>query len=155
MLSKAPPPQTPEPVDDALNTTAEKPSDDSLQWSELAYELGLQGLAQEIAVNSVVDSFESNRLRLKLTPELKEIASSSIEQEIQQAVNSKLNVSCKLELVSQPGLDVETPYKARLRRQEAHRQAAISVIKESELVVKLNRAFGVELIESSVRKIDD
>lgn len=115
----------------------------------------MQGLAQEIAVNSVVESFESNCLRLNLGAELKEIVNSAIEWEIQQAVEKKLNVSCKLELIGQSKLACETPYEARVRQQEEHRQAAISVIRESEVVVKLNRAFGAELVESSVRKIDD
>lgn len=128
---------------------------DSLQWSQLAYDLGLQGLSQEIAVNSVVDSFESNHLRLKLSPELKEIVSPAIEQVIRQALETKLNVSCKLEFLAESVLQNETPYEARIRQQETHRQAAISVIKESEVVIKLNRAFGAELVESSVRKIDD
>ena len=106
-------------------------------------------------MNSVVESFESNRLRLNLGAELKEIINPAIEWEILQAVEKKLNVSCKLELIAQSKLVCETPYEARIRQQEAHRQAAISMIKESEVVAKLNRAFGAELIESSVRKIDD
>ncbi len=149
-------------VSDPVSSSAEKNSVpcseaaiDSLQWSELAYDLGLQGLSQEIAINSVVDSSESNYFRLKLSPELKEIVSPSIEQEIRQAFESKLNVSCRLEFMAQSKLENETPYEARIRQQEAHRQAAISVIKESEVVIKLNRAFGAELVESSVRKIDD
>ncbi len=121
----------------------------------MAFELGLQGLAQEIAVNSAVDSFESNHLRLKLSPELKEIVSPAVEQEIRQSIESKLNVSCKLEFMAESKLEIETPYEARIRQQEAHRQAAIAVIKESEVVIKLNRAFGTELVESSVRKVED
>ncbi len=144
--------------------SAEKESDpaseplavpDRLNWSKLAYDLGLQGLSQEIAVNSVVDSFESNHLCLKLTPELREIVSPAIEQEIRQALESKLDVSCKLEFLAQSKLENETPYEAKNRIKEAHRQAAISVIKESDVVIKLNRAFGTELVESSVRKVDD
>jgi len=115
----------------------------------------LQGLAQEIAVNSIVDSLESNRLRLKLTPELRELVNPNIEQEIQQAVESKLNVSCKLEMISQSALEAETPYQSRIRVLEKQRQAAIGVIRQSETVKKLNRAFGAELVESSVRKIEE
>lgn len=121
----------------------------------MAYNLGLQGLAQEIAVNSVTDSFESNHLCLMLSPELKEIISPAIEKEIRRALDSKLDVSCKVEFIAESKLQIETPYQARIRQQEANRQAAISAINESEVVIKLNRAFGAELVESSVRKIDD
>ena len=115
----------------------------------------MQGLAQEIAANSIVDSFESNHLRLKLSPELRELVNPGIEQEIRQAVESKLNVSCKLEMIAEAQLNSETPYEARVRVQEERRQAAIVAIRQSETVKKLNRAFGAELVESSVRKIED
>ena len=128
---------------------------DTIQWTKLAYDLGLQGLAQEIAVNSIVDSFESGYLYLKLSPELKELVSTGIEQEIRQAVESKLNVSCKLEMIGEVQLSSETPYQARVRVQEERRQAAIVAIRQSETVKKLNRAFGAELVESSVRKIEN
>ena len=72
--------------------------------SNIFYDLGLQGLAQEIAVNSIVDSFELNHLRLKLSPELRELVNPGIEQEIRQAVESKLNVSCKLEMIGEAQL---------------------------------------------------
>ncbi|MDX8399346.1 MAG: DNA polymerase III subunit gamma/tau C-terminal domain-containing protein, partial [Gallionellaceae bacterium] len=125
------------------------------EWTQLAYDLGLQGLAQEIAVNSIVDSFESNHLRLKLSPELRELVNTGIEKEIRQAVQSKLNVSCKLEIIAEARLSSETPYQARVRVQEELRQAAIVAIRQSETVKKLNRAFGAELVESTVRKIED
>jgi len=115
----------------------------------------LQGLAQEIAVNSAVVSFESNHLRLELSPELREIINSNIEAEIQHAVENKLNVSCRLEFIAQPNLISETPSQARIRQRNAQRKAAISKIKESEVMIKLNRTFGAELVECSVRKIDD
>ena len=131
------------------------PARDGVDWSQLAYQLGLQGLAQEIAVNSIVASFDSGRLCLKMTPELKELVNPGIEKEIQQAIESKLEVSCRLELISQPQLDVETPSQARSREQEEHRLSAIESIKQSDSVKKLKHAFGAELVETSVRKIDE
>ncbi len=126
-----------------------------INWSELAYSLGLQGLAQEIAVNSALDTFDADKIRLIISPELKDIASASILLEIQQAITSKLNVSCKLDLIGQPNVGLETPFEARKGQQEADRQIAINVIRGSEIVSKFNRAFGAELIESSVAKHDE
>ena len=117
--------------------------------------MGLQGLPQEIAVNSVVESFEPDRLCLKMTPEMKKLVNPAREAEIQQAIESRLGVSCKLELVSQPQLNVETPYQAKIRGQEEHRQSAIESIRQNDTVKKLNRAFGAELVEASVRKIGE
>ncbi|MCP4188223.1 MAG: hypothetical protein GY763_11545 [Gammaproteobacteria bacterium] len=115
----------------------------------------MQGLAQEIAVNSVVESFSSDHLRLKLPPELKGLSNQTIEQEILQAIQSKLGVSYRLELVGQTQLDVETPNQARVRQLEEHRQHAIGEIRQCDMVKKLHQAFGAELVESSVRKIED
>lgn len=105
-------------------------------------------------MNSVVAGREGDRIRLNLSSELREIVNPSILEEIQQAISSILNVSCRLEFVSDQVADVETPFEARQRQLEAQRQAAIAAIKASEIARKFNRAFGAELVESSVRKID-
>ncbi|MCP4487044.1 MAG: hypothetical protein GY820_06960 [Gammaproteobacteria bacterium] len=128
---------------------------DSIDWSTLAYELGLQGLAQEIAVNSVVDLFSSDQLRLKLPPELKRLSNQAIEQEILQAIRSKFGVSYRLDLVEQAQLEAETPHQSRARQQEDHRRYAIGEIRQCDVVKKLHQAFGAELVESSVRRIED
>lgn len=149
-----------ETVDKAENPPAveEKsrmePASDDLNWTELVYNLGLQGLAQEIAVNSVLEFVPPDTCRLLLRPELKELASPAIAGNIQQAIHSKLDVSYKMEFIAREGIEVETPYQARQRQQESDRQTAIGKIRESELVKKFNRAFGAELVEDSVRKID-
>ena len=81
-----------------------------------------------------------NRLRLKLAAGTRrELAKPNIEQEIQQAVESKLNVSCKLEMIAEAQLETETPHQARIRVLEEQRQAAIGVIQESETVKKLKQ----------------
>lgn len=103
----------------------------------------------------MLDAFQAENIRLLLSPELKELAGPAITQEIQQAIKSKLNVLCKLELVARQHVDVETPFEARNRQQELDRQAAIGTIKSSEIVRKFNQAFGAELVEDSVVKIDE
>lgn len=85
---------------------------------------------------------------------MKELTSPAIAQNIQQAINSKLNVSYKMEFIGRQNIEMETPYQARQRQQEADRQMAIGKLKESEIVKKFNRAFGAELVEDSVKKID-
>ena len=134
---------------------AESESVDSIHWSTLAYDLGLQGLAQEIAVNSTLDRLDDHRIRLSLNSEIFKLADSQIEDEIRQAIASKLGVSLKLELVAQDQLLVETPRLFLQRRLQERRLAAIDEIKRDSTVRKLRDAFGAELVESSVRNIDD
>jgi parvulin-like peptidyl-prolyl isomerase len=134
---------------------AESESVDSIHWSTLAYDLGLQGLAQEIAVNSTLDRLDDHRIRLSLNSEIFKLADSQIEDEIRQAIASKLGVSLKLELVAQDQLLVETPRLFLQRRLQERRLAAIDEIKRDSIVRKLGDVFGAELVESSVRNIDD
>ncbi len=100
----------------------------------------------------MLDSPQPGNIRLILKPELKELANSTIAMQIQQAIDSKLNVSCKLEFIARQGIETETPYETRQQQQELERQAAICTIKASETVRKFNQAFGAELVENSVRK---
>lgn len=120
----------------------------------LAFELGLQGLAQEIAINSIVESYNQDYLSLRLEPEILELANATIRDEITQAIQSKLGVSLSVDLMAQDQLTVETPQQARIRTLEEHRRAAINAIKQEAVVKKLQQAFGAELVESSVIKRD-
>ena len=128
---------------------------ETIHWSSFAYELGLLGLAQEIAVNSTLESIQENHLRLNLTADIHKLANPVIEDEIRQAIATKLGVSLKLELHVQHSLQVETPHLYRQRQQREQRQTAIEKIRQDGIVRKLGDAFGAELDESSVRKIGD
>jgi len=111
-------------------------------------------LAQEIALNSTLESLKHDYLCLNLTSELLELVDSTIEDEIRQAIETKLGVSLKLELLAQDELEVETPQQYKQRVLQDQRLATIEAIRRDDTVQKLNDAFGAELIESSVRKIN-
>ena len=143
-----------QPVDDKLHPEPEPRNDESIHWSSFACELGLQGLAQEIALNSTLESLQQDYLCLNLTSELLELVNPTIEDEIRQAIEIKLGVSLKLEILAQDELEVETPQQFRQRALQDQRQATIEAIRQDGTVQKLNDAFGAELIESSVRKIN-
>lgn len=128
---------------------------DAIHWTELSYDLGLQGFAQAIATNSVVGNYEPNHLQLFLTSDFMKFVNPENQDEICQAIASKLGLSLILDLQIQEKHDAETPSETRLRKQQEHRQAAIESIKQEQTVKKLQRAFGAELIESSVQLIDE
>ncbi|HKJ50328.1 MAG TPA: DNA polymerase III subunit gamma/tau [Gammaproteobacteria bacterium] len=139
---------------DADSTTVGHKAASDLEWSRLAYQLGLGGLAQEIAANSQLETCAADRLRLLLLPEIRELATAGIESEIRQALEQKLGVSLQLELAASESLSAETPLEAKTRRLELERLRAIEAIREDEAVLKLKRAFAVELDETSVVRID-
>jgi len=143
------------PVTVSSRVEPEAETGESIHWSSFAYKLGLLGLAQEIAVNSTLESIRQNIIRLNLTADMHKLVNPVIEDEIRQAIATKLGVSLKLELHVQDALQVETPHLFKLRQQREQRQTAIEEIKQDGIVRKLGEAFGAELDESSVRKIGD
>jgi len=132
----------------------EPENDESIHWSSFACELGLQGLALEIALNSTLETLQEDYICLNLTREILELVNPAIEDEIRQAIEIKLGVSLKLELLAQDELEVETPQQYKQRELQDQKQATIEEIRQDRIVKKLNDAFGAELIESSVRKIN-
>jgi DNA polymerase-3 subunit gamma/tau len=131
----------------------EPENDESIHWSSFACELGLQGLALEIALNSTLETLQEDYICLNLNREILELVNPAIEDEIRQAIEIKLGVSLKLELLAQDELEVETPQQYKQRELQNQKQATIEEIRQDRIVKKLNDAFGAELIESSVRKI--
>lgn len=135
--------------------SATKNDASELDWSSLAYDLGLEGLAQEIAANSVLVAWQDSRFSLNLAPEIYELRNSMLEDEISRALEQKLGVSLKLELVSSQNLAQDTPLQARIKRLQRERLDAIEAIRQEKLVKKLQQAFSVELDEASVSRIED
>jgi hypothetical protein len=145
-----------EPVPQQKEAEQAKPvATDAIRWTELSYDLGLQGFAQAIATNSVVGNYEQNHLQLFLTSDFMKFVNPENQDEICQAIASKLGLSLILDLQVQDRLDAETPSETRLRKQHEHRQVAIDSIRQEQTVKKLQREFGAELIESSVQLMDE
>ena len=128
-------------------------TDDGLDWPNLAYSLGLVGLAQEIVANSVVQNYSNSEFELALSAEIHELANATIESEIVQALNRKLGVSLNLRLSVNDKLPADTPVEVRIERQKQERLDAIEAIKQEDVVKKLQQTLAVELDESSVVKV--
>jgi DNA polymerase-3 subunit gamma/tau len=132
----------------------EPENDESIHWSSFACELGLRGLALEIAMNSTLETLQDDYICLNLTREILELVNPAIEDEIRQAIEIKLGVSLNLELLAQDVLEVETPQQYKQRELQDQKKTTIEEIRQDRIVKKLNDAFGAVLIESSVIKID-
>ncbi|MCG6890817.1 MAG: DNA polymerase III subunit gamma/tau [Gammaproteobacteria bacterium] len=126
----------------------------ALDWSMLAYKLGLTGIAQELVANSQLQSYTDKRIVLQLPGELYELVNDLTRAEILQALQQKLGVSLSLELTATAGLTGETPLQAKKQRECDDRVSAIAAIRDDEMVKKLQHVFDAELDEASVVKID-
>ena len=151
----APPELSPVKKSPADQIKAQQPqlAQDALNWSQLAHDLELDALAGQVVINSVVQSWNDDHLKLAHLPELELMIKPEIIAQIKRAVESRLGLELKLEFVSQQKLEAETPQQARLREQEEERQSAIAAIKQDPVVQKLNSLFGATLIENSVKKV--
>jgi DNA polymerase-3 subunit gamma/tau len=147
----------PEPVREADSQPPEisvAVEDSLLDWSALAYALGLSGLAQEVVANGQLLSQAGGRVQLQLPTEIYELVNDVTRGEILQALERKLGLSLRLELTATTELTGETPLQAKLRRQQQERVAAIAAIREEAMVKKLQHAFAAELDEATVVKIE-
>ncbi len=130
-------------------------ADADLDWSALAYELELAGLAQEIVANSWLLSWQDGKLKLELQAEIYELINDLIKTEILQALEQKLGVSLQLDLVATQSLTGQTPLQAKIERLHEERLAAIDAIRHDQMVKKLQQVFAAELDEASVIKIQN
>jgi len=135
-------------------TGHESDADAGLDWSMLAYELGLTGIAQELVANSQLRSYAENLIVLQLPGELYELVNDLNRAEILQALQQKLGVSLRLELTATTSLTGVTPLQAKQQRERDERVSAIAAIRNDEMVRMLQHVFDAELDEASVVKIE-
>lgn len=128
---------------------------DGLNWSHAAYELELDALAGQVVINCIVHSWQDNHLQLAYLPELELMIKPAVKDQIKQAIETKLGLELKLDFISVPRLDAETPQQAHVRMQQEERQSAIEAIRQDPVVQKLNSLFGARLIENSVKKVKE
>jgi DNA polymerase-3 subunit gamma/tau len=122
-------------------------------WLTLAYDLGLNGIAQELVANSELVSHIDNKVELALPRELHELVNDVTRSEISRALQQKLGVSWRLLMTASDRPGGTTPLLAKQERLRLERLAAIAAIREEALVKKLQHAFAAELDEASVVKI--
>jgi DNA polymerase-3 subunit gamma/tau len=153
--SPEPEPEPPPVTNTGNHIQTASTATEPLNWSELVYELGLTGLAQEIVANSLLEYYRDGRLQLQLQPEIHELVNDLIKVEITQALEQELGVSLHLDLVATGVAGGQTPLQAKIQRQQQERLMAIDAIRDEKLVKKLQHAFSAELDEASVVKIEN
>ena len=124
-------------------------------WSTVAYDLGLSGIAQELVANSQLLAYTDNRIDLQLPREIYELVNDLTRAEILQALQQKLGVSLRLEIVAGAETTDVTPLQARQQREKQERVAAIAAIRDDVIVKRLQHVFEAELDEASVVKIEN
>ncbi len=143
-----------EPIEEQPASEPEISASGDFDWSMLAYQISLEGLAREIAVNSAIRSRQGNKLEMVLPRTLFDLTDNALQSQIGDALNQSLGVSYQLRFLADDDSQLETPMQAKERRYQADREAAIAAIRSTELVKTLGQRFGAELDESTVQPLN-
>jgi DNA polymerase-3 subunit gamma/tau len=125
-----------------------------LDWNTLLSQLNLQGMARELAKNSVLASFSEGRVVLNLAPQYKHLQNNKIAQDKLQAALSDYFVK-PIRLVVELGAakDVATPAAVEQHEKQTRQQQAEEAIKQDAFVREAQAQLGAQVIESSIRPV--
>jgi len=125
-----------------------------LDWNALLSQLNLQGMARELAKNSVLASFSEGRVVLNLAPQHKHLQTNKIAQDKLQAALSEYFVK-PIRLVVELGVakDAVTPAAVEQHEKQTRQQQAEEAIKHDAFVREAQAHLGAQVIESSIRPV--
>lgn len=125
-----------------------------LDWNALLAQLNLQGMARELAKNSVLASFAEGRIVLNLAPQHKHLQSNKVAQEKLQAALSEYFVKpVRLAVELGATKDAATPAAVELHEKQTRQQQAEEAIKQDAFVREAQTYLGAQVIENSIRPV--
>lgn len=122
-------------------------------WHEIVDQLGLKGMAYQLAANAQLTKREGNKIHLALSSQHASLRSKTMEQRLQDALQSFYGEPIKLEFVN--GVDAQqTPAGIQKRQAEDKQQAAVEAINTDPNVQRIRETFNAQVISDSVRPIE-
>lgn len=141
------PVMSPVPVQSSVNTA-------NLDWNALLSQLNLQGMARELAKNSMLSSFVEGRVVLSLAPQHKHLQSNKIAQDkLQTALSEYFVKPIRLAVELGAAKDVATPAAVEQHEKQTRQQQAEEAIKQDAFVREAQAHLGAQLIEGSIRPV--
>jgi DNA polymerase-3 subunit gamma/tau len=129
-------------------------SNTDLDWNALLSQLNLQGMARELAKNSVLESFSDSLVVLNLAPQHKHLQSNKIAHDKVQAALSEYFVKpIKLSIQLGAASNVATPAAVEQHEKQSRQQQAAEAIKQDAFVREAQAQLGAQVIESSIRPV--
>ena len=125
--------------------------DANLPWHEIVAQLDLKGMAQQLAVNSVMTGREENVIKLSLSQQHATLRSAAMEQRLQEALQNYFGEPVKLAFTI--GEVQETPAHLQQRAADQRQQAAVEAINNDPNVQRIREAFNAEVITESIRPL--
>ena len=121
-------------------------------WPQLVDQLGLKGMARELAQHSACQSFSEGLLVLNLPATHRQLLMPASEQRVAQAISEKMGAPTRVrfDLVEQVGVTA-----AVLKKEAAEERMnnAVAAIESDPVVQELIDVFDAKLIDGSIRPL--
>ncbi len=122
---------------------------DFSDWHAILPQLGLSGMAAQLAGHSMVQAWDGKELRLVVDQNFVSMLGSLAEERLLDALQQHLGAELRLSWT--PGEANDTPAERRQAAQQERQQKAREDIVSDPLVQAMQDAFDAELIEDSIR----
>ena len=127
---------------------------DHEEWSKLVEKLGLQAVSYSLASNCSIESITDESITLHLAQQHEGIATKGAQQRLEKALQEYFDTKLKLNIdVSDNQL--ETPAKKKDRAREKIQSQAEKTAESDAAVKALKSQFGAEIIEGTVKPINN
>jgi len=124
------------------------------KWSILVEKLGLQGVSYSLASNCSVESIRDESITLHLAKQHEEIAAKGAKQRLEKALQEHFGTQIQLKIDISSN-ERETPAKKKDRAREIIQSQAEKTAESDEVVKALKSQFGAEIIEGTVKPINN
>ena len=122
-------------------------------WSALVNELGVSGLARQLAIHCEPVGYEGGALKLRLAPNHEQLTGARIKGQLEGALEKHLGVALRLHIeLAAPQED--TPARQEQRRDAERVRAAVAAIENDATVRAICETFGTEVDPSLVVPTD-
>ncbi len=120
------------------------------EWSDVVNQLGLSGINQQLANNTISESFDNGKLVLVLDETFANLHTREREKVLAGALTQFYGKEVNLELrIGQPPKD--TPAQAQQRLHSKQQQAAVSAIEDDPNIAAIQEQFGARVNPGSIR----
>ncbi len=124
-------------------------------WHEIVAQLGLRGMAQQLAANSEMINRDGGVIRLALSSQHASLRRRSLEQQLQDALQKYFGEPINLEFSTAAGSQAQhTPAVIDKRQAENRQQAAVDAINADPNVRRIQECFNAQVVTDSVRPIE-
>ena len=123
-------------------------------WPALIEELSLQGVSYSLASNCSVESVTDEAITLHLAQQHEGIATKGAQQRLEKAIQEHFGNEIKLKFDISDN-ELETPAKKKDRVREKIQSQAEKNAEADEAVKALKSQFGAEIIEGSVKPVEN